>query len=284
MTEEINQYLLISGNTVVDGLGNNLKGLVTSMSISDDVLISCSPSSIIGNYETVLDPIHVLLTEEKKRKQIEYVGTCRLLILKTEESLQENLPNEFQKFDGIGNKKFDCFFSNDRFIDWNYNPELIHPVVKQRILNQFDKIVFLPIVHQRVDEILKSVDQDDEILGLSIRTWRASHEKDVKRAYNTEDYKDKIKRVLEIHPYITRLMVSIDNEDALQDYEHFFDSLAPINVTILSRDDDINYLQFAIIKALVLSKCKYFIGNRISTFTELVFWFSHLNIKVYHLY
>jgi len=55
-------------------------------------------------------------------------------------------------------------------------------------------------------------------------------------------------------------------------------------LVILSKENSINDLQFAIIKIILLSKCNYFIANRISSFSELVFWFSKCNIKVFPLF
>jgi len=53
---------------------------------------------------------------------------------------------------------------------------------------------------------------------------------------------------------------------------------------VLDKSDSMNDIQYAIIKALTLSHCNYFIGNRISTFSELVFWFSKFHTKVYTVF
>jgi hypothetical protein len=65
------------------------------------------------------------------------------------------------------------------------------------------------------------------------------------------------------------IVISIDNEEFLEPY------LMLPNVTIIRKPIHFNALQYAVFKMLVLSHSAHFIGNRISTFTELVFWFSH---------
>jgi ATPase subunit of ABC transporter with duplicated ATPase domains len=48
--------------------------------------------------------------------------------------------------------------------------------------------------------------------------------------------------------------------------------------------DILNDLQKAVIKMLLLSKCKYVIENRMSTFTELIYWFSECKSEIHTVF
>jgi hypothetical protein len=115
------------------------------------------------------------------------------------------------------------------------------------------------------------------VLGVSVRTWKSHHENGINRAYNPNIYRDKITEVLQANPIIS-VILSIDNETYVDPY------LDLPNMIILRKPAHFNDIQFAVYKMLVLSHTNYFIGNRISTFTELVFWFSKHNTKVYPVF
>jgi hypothetical protein len=85
------------------------------------------------------------------------------------------------------------------------------------------------------------------------------------------------------NPDIENILLSLDNYDVEPQYMEYLASFGK-PVVVLRKTDDINELQYAFIKMLTLSKCKYFIGNRISTFTELVFWFGECKPKVYPVF
>ena len=120
-------------------------------------------------------------------------------------------------------------------------------------------------------------------LGISIRTWKASHENNIKRAYNFETYKDKIIEVLDKHNDINMVVISIDNRDFLDKYQELFKKIN-IEIIIFNKSEYINDIQYAIIKALLLAKCNYCIANRISTFSELIFWFSKHETLMYTVF
>ena len=53
---------------------------------------------------------------------------------------------------------------------------------------------------------------------------------------------------------------------------------------IILNNTSLNHIQNSLYKLLILSQCTYLIGNRISTFTELIFWFSNLKIIPFVLF
>jgi len=262
------------------GIGNVLKGLITSLSINDDTVIRCYDDYIYGNYDTILDDKFIF--KGTTNKILEKVNTCRFLILFNEDDCQPDLPNEYPRMDGLENPRFDNYFSHTKRIDWYYDTDLIANRVKHRIFESIDKIIFKDIVtssvKQMVDTFIHQVS-----LGISIRTWKADHESNIDRAYDVDIYKNKFIEVLEKHPDITTIVLSIDNIEYIQPYIDLCNDRR-LSYILLTKKAELNDIQHAIVKALILSNCNYFIGNRISTFSELVFWFGKHKTKVYPVF
>jgi hypothetical protein len=135
-------------------------------------------------------------------------------------------------------------------------------------------LVFKPIIY---NEINKYNIDFEKTLGISVRTWTASHEYNINRKYSFEIYKNAINDVLAKNPSINTIVLSLDNEIVESEYRELLKNYPNI---IIYRETNVNHLQYVIIKMLLLSKCGYFICNRISTFSELVFWFSECKQKV----
>jgi hypothetical protein len=263
----------------IDGLGNVLKGFISASAISNNVVIECNPTYIYGNYDTILDNKYIY--DHLDNKKNEYVYTCRLLVLKEEEEYQENILNEYQYSDSIGNDNLNHHFSSNKLIDWNYDEDKIYPIIKNRIINTIDKIIFKNIILNEV-ELLKKImiSNENENLGISVRTWKASHENNINRPYDFNIYKNEILSIIEKNKNIKNVILSFDNNNYIDDYINLFNNLKNINLFILNKKGYLNDLQFSTIKVLLLSKFDYLIGNRLSTYTELIFWFSKCKIKV----
>ena len=262
------------------GIGNVLKNLISALGINDDTVIECYDDYVYGNYNTILDDKFIYKGPAKK--QLEKVTTCRLLIHKSEEEFQKDIPNEEWYMGGLNNIKFRYLFSYSKRIDWNYDPLKIHQLVKNRIFATIDKIIFKPDITNIVNSISEAF-KIKRTLGLSIRTWKATHENNIKRAYNFETYKDKIIEVLDKHNDINMVVISIDNHEFLDKYQEFFNQ-RNIETIILNKNENMNDIQYALVKALVLAKCNYCIANRISTFSELIFWFSKHETLMYTVF
>lgn len=262
------------------GIGNVFKNLISALSVNDDTVIECYDNYIYGQYQTILDDKFIFKGSSKK--QLEKASTCRLLILKHEEEFQDNIPGGDLYMGGLNNYKLSYLCSYSRKIDTNYDPLKVHPLVKNRIFAAIDKIIFKPIVTNMVNSISETF-KLKRTLGISIRTWKASHENNINRAYNFETYKDKIIEVLDKHNDINMVVISIDNRDFLDKYQELFNE-RNIETIILNKSECINDIQYAIVKALVLAKCNYCIGNRISTFSELIFWFSKHETIMYPVF
>jgi hypothetical protein len=254
----MNKQIVIK-KTNCDGIGNVLKGFISAYSIYDNTVIECNKDYIFGNYDKILNNKHIYNNENKENK--EYFYTCRLMVLKEEEKYQQHIPNEFWHTDRGGNSFISNFFSDNTLIDWNYDQS---------------KISFNHIVFNEYNLLKDILNKYKNKLGVSIRTWKSSHESGIDRAYSVDIYKEKIKEVLNNNP-IDCILLSFDNNDYIEEYISYLSSIYDKDkIYVLNNiiNKDLDPLQKVIIKIFLLSDCKHFIANRISTFSELVFWFS----------
>ena len=270
---------------ICDGIGNVIKSFITAYSVNDNTKIHCNPDFVFGNYETIFDKSHIFDDHDElyPNRQVEYMYTSRLLVLSTEDDEQQHIfSDENMEVNGCGNLKYNYLYSFKCLIDWNYDPSRLCEKLKNRILNCIRKIRTQPYVYSyALSLVLSNVKQST--LGISVRTWKCFHEQNINRPYNFETYQKTIEHVMTQNPDIENILLSLDNYDVEPQYMEYLASFGK-PVVVLRKTDDINELQYAFIKMLTLSKCKYFIGNRISTFTELVFWFGECKPKVYPVF
>jgi hypothetical protein len=258
------------------GIGNTLKGFISGLTVNPNTKIECNPRYILGNFDTVLDEKYILTEIDKQTNVIEPFSSCRWLILKKEEDIQRDLPYEYSNYNAVdlNNPKYTHIFTPKVTIDHYYDRTLIHDDVYFRFMKVIQSIVFKPIIY---NEINKYNIDFEKTLGISVRTWTASHEYNINRKYSFEIYKNAINDVLAKNPSINTIVLSLDNEIVESEYRELLKNYPNI---IIYRETNVNHLQYVIIKMLLLSKCGYFICNRISTFSELVFWFSECKQKV----
>jgi hypothetical protein len=256
-----------------NGIGNTLKSFISGLSISDDTKITNNLESPLGNYSSVLDESH--MTDGNNRV---FFDTWRFLVLKSEEDLQQNLPNSHSNDSGIHpfTEEYLPIFSKDVKIDFYYNRSLIHDKVCNRIISAIDKIIWQQTILAEVNKISDSFIYP--VLGISIRTWKAFHEKNVGRPYSVNTYKDGITQILESEK-VNSIFISYDNNEASKDYEEFL-SNTNLKIFTYEKSDKFNETQHSVIKMLLLSKCNHFVCSRQSTFSELVFWFSRCKQRV----
>ena len=259
------------------GIGNIIKCLISALSVNSDTVIECYPQYEYGTYDSILHERFIF--KGKGNKELEKVYTCRLLILAHEEPYQQDIPMEEWYVDGLENPRFRHLFTCKRRIDWNYDASLLDDRVKDRIFKTIDSIRFTDMVYHEVQR-LAGMFADQPALGISVRTWKSSHESNIDRPYQFAMYRDKILQILQEHPEVSTIVLSIDNQSFLEPYLQLFEETKK-RVIILDKLKHWNSIQYAIIKALTLSKCSYVIGNRISTFTELVFWFGKCKPQIH---
>jgi len=261
--------------TDVAGIGNTLKGFISALSLTNDVCIVPNKNAMLGDYTMVLDASHIGSKDGR-----ESFSTCRFLVLKYEENEQRNLNNEFSNYNtpDMDNRLFWYLFSTRSMIDWYYDRTLICDHVFNRIMSAIDKIKWGQLI---IDEVNKYKDHiPPSTLGVSVRSWTAPHERNINRPYSSSVYIDAIRNTLN-NNNIECIFMSYDNTNIKY---HFNEVLNGKHVIEYIKPVNISELQYAVIKMLLLSKCNYFICNRISTYSELVFWFSRCKQRVVPLY
>ena len=257
------------------GIGNTLKGFISALSLTNNVCIVPNYNSLLGDFTSVLDKSHINNTSSR-----ESFSTCRFLVLKDEENEQNDLNNEFSNYNtpDMNNILFRNLFSTKCMIDWYYERTLICDRVFNRIMKGIDKIKWNTAVIEEVNKYNELIAPN--ALGVSVRSWTAPHEHNVNRQYSPSVYINAIANSINDNK-IACIFMSYDNINIKKDYtEVLKDNL----VIEYIKPEYISELQYAVIKMLLLSKCNYFICNRISTYSELVFWFSRCSQKVLPLF
>jgi len=201
-----------------------------------------------------------------------------------EEAYQEDLPNEETVISPIHPTLFHWYFSKKKRIDWHYDPLKVHPLVRARIFSAMDKIRWKPILWETV-ETWHTAFASRVSLGISVRTWTAPHEQHIQRAYRAEVYFEAIAKAVKEHPEIQTFVLSVDQVSHLGDYiTHLSTNYPSRSIVVLSSLPHLNPIQYAVTKAFTLARCHYVIGNRISTFTELIYWFGRCQPVVYPVF
>lgn len=253
------------------GLGNTFKSFISALSINPNTKIA--PQDFpTGNFDTILQSKFIFQQSDSMRYSIIDLDCWRWRVLAEEEAVQKTFENDFSTMhfcsSSLGGR-----FSSKVQIDYNYNRSRISEIVYNRITKTISKIEFLDVITSAVNKITASF---DNALAVSVRTWTAKHEQNVGRTYSFDEYAVAISRMLRENPNINTVFLSVDNDAVFPQFEMFLSRYSHLKVfSLFARsDENLNYLQRAMVKILVMSKCRYFICNRISTFSELVFWFS----------
>jgi hypothetical protein len=255
--------------TWCDGIGNVIKGYVSALSVNPASVVECNPLYTLGLYDTVLDPSHVYV---EGGPRLDFY-TCRLLVLREEEGSQPLIPNEFAGACTTGNPWLDRFYSTTKCIDWNYDSQRLAPRVRERIDRIFASLRFLPFVTERVQRVTRCL-EGRRSLGISVRTWRAPHERNIDRPYDFEVYR---RAILGMLPHVSWVLLSVDCEEETPRY---LQMLQGVPVTVLAQPEDENATQHAFVKVLSLARCDYLVASRLSTFVELAWWFSGRRVVV----
>ena len=247
------------------GLCNILKSLITYSSLGDTVITDFN-----NTITTILHDKYI----KKNSQHTTPVFTWRFLLLRTE-SEQKDFSTEFD-FDSY---RGDLFIT-DKYIDLCYDRSFICESVKNRILTIINSIEYNKEFIDIVNDFKNNMKKENS-LAITVRTWKASHEKNINRPYNFNDFKNMIIDICNNNK-VDIIYISIDNMEYIEEY---IDLLKTLNQDyIILNNTSLNHIQNSLYKLLILSHCTYLIGNRISTYTELIFWFSNLKIIPFVLY
>lgn len=267
-----------SGN----GLGNYLKTYITMLSIAESPaqMKVVSTGEMNCDYHNILDKRHVISPDDLPSNFSRFFN-CGLMVLANERD-QVNVPNEYnchqcEFVPGHMRHLFRCVS-----IDLCHDASLISPQVYSRIMDVLCRKLLLK--KEIVDHSNQYMSDKGETMGISVRTWNAKHEHGVQLPYDKEVYFQAIRNTIQKFPTIQNVFLSCDNSDEVKVYLDFLRNHFP-HVKIHVKDQgELTYLQHAMVKMLILSKCKYFICNRISTYAEMVFWYSGLTQYIVPLF
>ncbi len=280
--------------TTCDGLGNVLKGFMSLRRIHDDVAVQCAPEYMYGTYDTVLRPEAVYHNDSTCGRHVEFAYTCRLLVLRDEEDEQSTIPNEYTSTDGCGNADLNTNFSRSVLIDWNYDVSKLAPRLVKDVVRTVRLIPWHPTVTAAVDKywtLLTEGRTGRNVLSVSVRTWRASHEWGVNRPYAFTTYaaaiRGAVERMAGAPPDLALLSIDVPDVDVWHEYTTLLQSELGVPTAALNGPGpggvsmpDLNPLQTAAVKMLLLAKGTVLVASRISTYSELIFWCSECHMHV----
>tara|TARA_R110000868_G_scaffold387460_7_gene656052 strand:- start:123 stop:947 length:825 start_codon:yes stop_codon:yes gene_type:complete len=258
---------------IKSGLCNVLKSFVTSLSIGETNILPRFNLHFDANYNEILDDS--LICHGSHEFGQSFIS-ARFLILKSEENEQPDLINDAKSLGdhpNIANKSLSYLFSTHS-IDWFFNRNLICDTVFNRIQKGISKIKWRPEVLSEVERVSK--DFEYPLLTIQIRTW--THQFDppnctsirdgVIRDYNFETYKNAINEFL---PKVKTIFLTSDNDSVLPEYLEY---LKDYNVITYTKPNNVTQMQYSAASMLIASKCDMMVCNRLSTFSECIWWFG----------
>jgi hypothetical protein len=271
---------------ILSGLCNVLKSFVTALSMTEVGNTNILPrfdAHFDANYNEILDDS--LICHGPHEFGQSFVS-ARLLILKSEESEQQDLINDAKSLGdhpNIANKSLSYLFS-PHSIDWFYDRNLISNKVYERIQIGINRIKWRDEVLSEVNRISK--DFEYPLLTVQIRTW--THKFDppnctnirdgVIRDYNFEEYKNAIGKFIQSENPPKTIFLTSDSDDILPTYLDYFKDY-DVNVVTYTQPENVTQMQFSAASMLIGSKCDMLVCNRLSTFAECIWWFGECKAK-----
>lgn len=257
--------------TFTDGIGNVCKGWLTALAVDPTATVQANPAFSLAAYQTVLHPKHLWQGDSRVP-----LYTCRLRVLVREHEGQQHLPTEHADY-AWHQPELDALYSPN-LIDWHYDRDALSLDVMDRVHRSLDGIELLPNITDRVAGLVGQV--QGRSLGLAIRTWKAAHEQGVQRPYSERVWLDAIQAELQD---VETVVVCADRLDTLEAYCGFL-AHWPVRLVVPASVSVDNPTQAAFIQMATLAACDVLIGSRISTFTELAWWWGRNRARVVALF
>lgn len=261
---------------IKSGLCNVLKSFVTAISIGETNILPRFDIHFDADYREILDDS--LICHGPHEFGDSFVS-ARLLILKSEENEQADLINDAKALGdhpNIANKSLSYIFSTHS-IDWFYDRALISDDVYNRIQNGISKIKWRNEVLSEVERV--SANFEYPLLSIQIRTW--THQFDppnctsirdgVIRDYNFETYKNAIDQFLNSETPPKTIFLTADVDSVLPQYLEY---LKDYNVVTYTKLEHVTQMQYSAASMLLGSKSDMLVCNRLSTFSECMWWFG----------
>ena len=266
------------------GIGNVLKAFITALSIHNNTKVQ-NDHYFLGSYDTVLAEHHIYnISRDSQQPYLSCGLNYYLLVLREEE---EYFKKNYITIPGrpLINSRLSVLFSPNISIDNIFDRSRLPAPVIDRILMGIGKIEFLPNIIILANSFQRYLTSPS--LGISIRSYRGPHEGRVNRTlgyYNATAYKHKISYLIDYYQ-IKSVLIAFDNPEILAlEYIEFLEAFNIVIVTLDANNAVQNHLQKAIVEMLALSKTDILLGDKKSSFMEMVFWFGGCNQIVHDPY
>lgn len=191
------------------------------------------------------------------------VGCWRLLPLLDEQKLLDSsFVDQFPERYDTTSPEFNTMYPKARVIDGFYHK--IPKAIQKRILLAQTWIPWSP----KMKELLDSVPVLHRVLGVSVRTWKASHDDNALAAHRAQSFKPEkyLEIIKEYENKVEAIFFSFDNPEA----ERFFKDVKIPRVNLKS--SSLTPIQKAALDAQILGNCGMIIGDKLSTFPEVAWW------------
>ena len=176
-------------------------------------------------------------------------------------------------------------------IDLNYDNARVADSTRASFVAAFKRVPFTAAVHELVARHAPFLGAR-RTLCVSVRTWKAPHERGVHRPYNAEAYEAAIKTEASRTQYANAVL-AVDEDGVAPRYMELLAHKLQLPTLLLNNGRDRRCDAFppsatpeqcAAAKALLLSAGATLIGSRESSFTEVVYWLSGCAIRVVPLF
>ena len=311
-----NNILLVVGlpNWVPLGIGSILKTFVSLKSIHANTKLMNLDGYVLGNYSSIIEDEQIVNIQDKRKysSHMIEVNAYRLVILRDEEPL---IPNDSilynrnnsiftSNFGLIDNKQVKFIQSTAANIDALLDCTVIPDTIVHRILRGVRQIKFKSNIMNIVDGIFESV--IGRSLGVSIRSFQALHEvgnqtlhnhtvlhevvQSNAQQYSLSKYQSMIRDIIQLHSIQTVILAYDNPELLIPQYISFISELRSLGVIVIEFERYLKPYQFhllshslekAAIELITLSRTNYLIGNKDSTFLDMVYWLGECKQVVF---
>jgi hypothetical protein len=241
--------------TTVNGLSNRLKNLISVLRLSNQSKSNFTQfSDIFENDFVTLDTT------------INYIPLCTWRIIIKDDDIE--IPDYFNNVTlDLPERDLRC-----RDVDSEY--DRIPPIFREKILSIINSFIVRKEIHDIVNNF-----QINNLTGFHIRTWWSTYHKEY------DDWSTFLKSKSNEHYLINfEKKLSSTNENVFlscDDFKFkFYLKNKYSNIITYERDEKLSDIQNDFVDMLLLSKCKYFYGTKLSTFSEMSWWFGGCEQKV----
>lgn len=287
----LESFAIIINCSQNEGIGNVLLPFFTFFSINENTKVRGRSGYVLGDYSLLLDESHIYKEGDPMMSlRVEYVNSHedhRLSMLKSEEVEYLTLyatigvKRRFNKY-GMKNSDLKPYFSPYN-VDEVLNRSLIPSSMVKRVLGSIRRVKFKQKLIDRANALTDGLIHPS--LGISVRSWTASHEKHENLShldYSQSKYEKVITDIILSHSkHIKSLLIAFDNPDLVMSYKPFLDRLQ-VQVFYFSHAADVTPIEKGFIEILSLSKTNYLIGDSRSGFIRTIFWMGECRQYVLH--